>query len=325
MKPRQPLIADIQKFSVNDGPGFRTSVFLKGCSMRCAWCHNPETIAFESQIFWKSRLCMQCGTCARICPRGAANKPVPVEAAQAEGSTYYKIDHDKCDACMECVSACPYSAMEITGRTMSVDEIMTIVEQDMLFYKNSGGGFTLSGGDPTAFPDFSETLLREAKRRELHTCMDTNGHCAWSVFERVMPHVDIFLLDLKHLDDGPHREMTGVTNRRVLENMASLVKANAEVWIRIPFIPQFSDQIDYHQRVADFLVELPGSIARVDIIPFHNFCQTKYQWLGRDWRYRNVEAIESSSLAPYLELYKKNGLNATIGGSGFETDCKRSD
>lgn len=291
--------------------------------MRCAWCHNPETIKFDVQIFWKNRLCMQCGTCARVCPRGAANLPIPVEVAQAEDSTYYKINHDKCNSCMECVKACPYGALETTGRRMSVDEIMNIVEQDAPFYENSGGGFTLSGGDPTAHPDFSEELLRHAKKRGLHTCMDTNGHCAWSVFERLIPYVDIFLFDIKHLDDSLHRKMTGVTNKRVLENIGLLVKNKADVWVRIPIIPEFSDQIDYHVRVADFLSGLPGSIGRVDLIPFHNWCQNKYQWLGLDWRYRNVEAIEPSAIAPYLDCYKIKGLNTTIGGSGFEADANK--
>lgn len=292
--------------------------------MRCAWCHNPETIKFDAQIFWKSRLCMQCGTCARVCPMGAANLPIPVEVAQAEDSTYYKIDYDKCSYCMECVKACPYGALEITGRRMSVDEIMEIVEQDAPFYENSGGGFTLSGGDPAAHPDFSEELLRHAKKRGLHTCMDTNGHCSWSVFERLIPYVDIFLFDIKHLDDSLHRKMTGVTNKRVLENIGLLAKNKADVWVRIPIIPEFSDQIDYHVRVADFLSGLPGSIGRVDLIPFHNWCQNKYQWLGLDWRYRNVEAIEPSAMVQYLECYKNKDLNVTIGGSGFEADANRS-
>lgn len=318
MAARQALIADIQKFSVNDGPGFRTAVFLKGCSMRCTWCHNPETIAFDKQVFWRSRLCAQCGTCLKACSYGAINAPVPIEESRAEGSTYRKIDRAKCVNCMECVKVCPYNALQASGKLMTIEEIMNVVEQDQPFYENSGGGLTLSGGEPTAFPEFSLELLREAKRRGLHVCMDTNGHCDWKVMESLIPNIDIVLFDIKHLDDQRHRELTGVTNKKVLRNIEKLATKNVDVWVRVPVIPGVSHDFEYQRKVAKYLSSLAGKLSRVDIIPYHNWCQNKYEWLGLNWSYKIAESLERADVESYLALYLEAGLNATIGGSGFE-------
>ena len=175
------LFTDIQKFAVNDGPGFRTNVFIKGCPLKCAWCHNPETISPGKDLFWKSRLCVQCGVCLDACPRDAINAPIPPEEAQAEGSTYHKIIRDRCDLCMKCVDACRYGALEEVGRPMTIEEVLEEVEQDMLFYQNSGGGMTMSGGEPTMHSEFVGKLLVRAREKGIHIClipMDTvSGKC----------------------------------------------------------------------------------------------------------------------------------------------------
>jgi len=315
------LITDIQKFAVNDGPGFRTNVYLKGCPLRCAWCHNPETIFSNPEIYWKRRLCVQCGACLEVCPNDAINPPVDPVLSQQEGSPYCKIIRSRCDLCMRCVDACQYDALEIVGNPMTVEEILDEVEKDRPFYDNSGGGMTLSGGEPTAHLEFSDKLLRGAHKRLIHTCLDTNGYCGWSIMERLIDNVDIVLFDLKHLNSEKHRELTGASNDIILKNLALLTKAGTEIWVRIPVVPDFNDDIEYHRDVARFLVELPGKIARVDLLPFHNYCQHKYEWLGIDWKYRDVETVESSFLEIHAEVYREKGLVATVGGSGFETNA----
>ena len=312
------LITQIQRFAVNDGPGFRTNVFLKGCNLTCKWCHNPETQLLTPELYWKRRLCVQCGACLDVCPRDAINPPVPPEEAQREGATYHKIISERCDRCLVCVDACKYGALEIVGRPMSMDEILDEVEQDRPFYENSGGGMTISGGEPTVHMAFVEKLLDGAKARGLHVCLDTSGFCPWSDLERVAGKVDIILYDLKHLDSGAHEAMMGVPNDLILQNLSRLLEKGIDVWLRIPVIPGYSDGFDYHERVARFLAGLPGRLVRIDLLPFHNWCEDKYGWLGREWPMGEIQATDPADVDPLVDIYEEKGLNATVGGSGFE-------
>ncbi len=314
----QVLITDIQKFAVNDGPGFRTNVFLKGCALRCRWCHNPETIAPYPEIYWKNRLCYQCGACLDVCPNDAINPPIPPEESQSENVSYHKIKRDRCDRCFKCVDACPYGALTIVGKPMTIGEIINEVEKDRPFYDNSGGGMTLSGGEPTAHGDFAKELLSLAKEKGIHTCLDTNGFCDRKVLEKLIAYVDVVLFDIKHLDPEKHKNATGVTNKIILENLNMLLKTGKDIWIRIPVIPGFNDSMEFHEQASDYLFKLEGSIARVDLIPFHNYCQDKYDWLGIDWSLKNEESIEPSFLEIPADLYRQKGFFTTVGGSGFE-------
>jgi len=314
----QVLVSDIQKFAVNDGPGFRTIVFLKGCPMRCEWCHNPETMTPLPEIYWKNRLCVQCGACLEVCPNQAINPPIPPEQSMNMDTKYHKIIRERCDRCMACVDACRYDALSIVGKSMSVDEVLNEVEKDRLFYDNSGGGMTLSGGEPTFHADFSISLLKNARLRGFHTCLDTNGFCEWDTFIRVVEDADLVLFDLKHIDPVIHKKKTGVDNKIILRNLSLLSETGKEIWVRIPVIPGFNDTIDFHIRASQFLSQLPGQISRVDLLPFHNWCQDKYGWLGIDWPMKEVEATDPSFLEIPADLYIEKGLHATVGGSGFE-------
>ncbi|MCP4753504.1 MAG: glycyl-radical enzyme activating protein [Proteobacteria bacterium] len=312
------LITNIQKFAVNDGPGIRTNVFIKGCPLRCEWCHNPETLHPYREIFYKKRMCVQCGACLEVCPEDAIQPPVPPEVAQAEDSTYYKIIRDKCTLCMDCVEACKFTALEISGKPMTPQEILDEVEQDRPFYDNSGGGMTLSGGEPTAYPDFAQAILKEAKKRGIHVCLDTSGFCEWKVLEDLLGDVDIVLFDFKHVDVDRHREKTGVSNEKILDNLAKITQAGLETWVRIPIIPGYNDSMEFHAKAADFLAGLPGKIERLDLIPYHNYCQQEYGWLGLEWSLKDVMPMEPSFLEVPAEVYRERGLKTTIGGSGFE-------
>lgn len=314
----QVLITEIQRFAVNDGPGFRTLVFLKGCAMHCAWCHNPETIAPYPELYWKRRMCVQCGACLDACPQDAINPPIPPEESQKEGSSYHKIIRDRCNLCLDCVDACQFNALERVGKYLSVEEILDEVERDRPFYDNSGGGMTLSGGEPTVHVDFSCRLLKGAKEAGIHTCLDTNGFCEWKTLTQLIDHTDVVLFDLKHLDPILHKEKTGVSNEVILENLTLLTKTGKEIWVRMPILPGYNDSLEYHSQATEFLMNLPRKIDRIDLLPFHNWCQDKYGWLGIDWPLKEIEALEPSLLEIPASLYREKGFLTTVGGSGFE-------
>ena len=312
------LITDIARFAVNDGPGIRTNVFMKGCPLKCAWCHNPETIAAEPQLYWKRRLCAQCGACLDVCPKDAIMPPIAPERSGSEGSTYHKINRTRCDGCMKCVDVCRYEALQVTGKAMGLSEILDEVERDRPFYNNSSGGMTISGGEPTVHPAFTLELLKGARARSIHTCLDTNGYCDFSVLKEIAEYTDIVLFDLKHLDPARHLEKTRVNNSLILKNLELLCGTGSEIWIRIPVIPGFNDTIEFHREVSVFLASLDGHVTRIDLLPFHNWCQDKYSWLGIDWSYRETDALDPSFLEIHADVYRQYGLVTTVGGSGFE-------
>jgi len=310
----QTLISNVQRYSVNDGPGIRTNVFIMGCPLRCAWCHNPENIHASVDVYWKRTLCKQCGLCFSVCPKDAILPPVPVDEAMEDDSTYHKIDRAKCDKCMKCVEVCPYSALSKVGDTVSVKEVLDEVERDAPFYANSGGGMTVTGGEPTTQPEYLLELLEKGKERGLHICLDTSGYSSWDVLEKTMKYVDMYLYDLKHMDTEEHKRMTGVGNELVLENLRKLSEANQTIRIRVPVVPDFNDSLKNMREMAEFLVKLPNPVQGVDLLPFHNWCQDKYRWLDLDWSLRDLESMDPSELEDQKELIESYGLQCTIGG-----------
>ncbi len=309
----QALVTNIQRYSINDGPGIRTTVFLKGCRLNCAWCHNPECIDFGPEIYWKQSLCTQCGRCFSVCERGAVQPPICLEA-EGGNAHYHKIDHSRCDLCMACVEACIYGALARVGESRSVEEILDEVERDMPFYLNSGGGMTVTGGEPTAFPEFTLALLKGARERGIHTCLDTSGFCEWEVLDALRPYVDIFLYDIKCMSGKQHLLRTGVSNSPILANLTRLAEAGESIIVRIPVIPGFNDSVEHMEKAAEFLAGLGPSLIQVDLLPFHNWCQDKYRWLGREWPYRDVESLAVSEVDDLLDVMEEKGIVVTIGG-----------
>ncbi len=291
------MVFNIQRFSVDDGPGIRTTVFLKGCSLRCRWCHNPESIAIYPEIqFWRQR-CIGCGKCAGVCP------------AQAQGSKGSRrvFARDLCRRCGRCTEPCPTGALSLTGKMLSVEDVLDVVEKDRAFYASSKGGVTFSGGEPLLQKDFVQALLMASKRRGLHTAVDTAGNVPWESFAAVLPYVDLFLFDLKVLDDRKHRRFTGAGNRRILANFGMLPKGKVETWVRMPVIPGVNDSLAEAERMADFL-QAQGGVGLVELLPCHRLGAGKYESLGRRSPRAGWDPPPPETMAALAEIFKRQGL-----------------
>ncbi|MBI2907608.1 MAG: glycyl-radical enzyme activating protein [Chloroflexi bacterium] len=262
-------IFNIQRYSIHDGPGIRTTVFLKSCPLRCFWCQNPESQTLTAVVFLDRSKCTLCGRCVAVCPTGAATLN--------ERSS--QIDRSICDGCGQCVKVCPNEARRLVGKYLSVAEIMHEVMKDRKFYENSGGGMTLSGGEPTAQPKFCYALLREAKRQGLHTALDTCGCVRWATLEKILSYVDLVLFDIKHLVAAKHREATGRSNALILENAKKVARLKA-MRIRVPLIPGFNDSVEDIGATARFVRSELGPV-EIDLLPYNKMGEVKFERLDR--------------------------------------------
>lgn len=262
-------IFEIQRFSIHDGPGIRTTVFMQGCPLRCLWCHNPEGMEDGPLLSFMPEKCVGCGFCFRTCPQGAH---------RMEGNAHV-LDRSLCKACGLCAAECYAEALEWVGREATVAEVMNEVMRDLPFYETSGGGLTLSGGEPMRQPAFAEALLQRAKAENLHTCMETCAFARWEDFERVLPLTDLFLADVKEMDPARHRECTGAGNGLILENIRKLHDAGRQVLLRLPLLPGRNDREDHFAAVARFARGLPN-LAGVEIMPYHPLGTSKAERFG---------------------------------------------
>lgn len=255
---RSGMVFDIQHFSLHDGPGIRTTVFLKGCPLGCLWCHNPESWSAEPQMSWTPRLCINCGACVPVCPTGAQSM---------DESGRHHFDRAKCIACGKCAEVCPTRAMEISGRTMTVGEVMDRVLGDKPFYENSGnGGMTVSGGEPLMQADFTDSLLLEARAHGIHTAVETSGAGRPADVERIASHSDVILFDLKAAPDDYER-LTGLDYTTALRSLRAVAKSGTAVWLRLPLIPGVNDTEEHFINVAAIATEIKPE--RIDILPYH--------------------------------------------------------
>lgn len=292
------VIFNIQKFSVNDGPGIRTVVFFKGCPLRCAWCANPESQLAKVQVLWDQKKCIGCHHCLNICP----------EHAISLQNGRIHIDHMKCSSCLKCASECPGHALQKEGETKTVQEVLDVVMQDEVFYEESGGGITLSGGEMLMQPEFACQLLKAAKEEGLHTCCETTGFANEEVFTKVMENIDEILFDMKHWDPLKHKEGTGVTNERILTNMALAVKQGKSVLPRIPVIPGYNDSLKDAAEMAERLKT--AGLTRCQLLPFHQFGENKYHLLDQTYQYEDKEALHREDLQEYLREFTSHGVEA---------------
>ncbi|MHB1130766.1 MAG: glycyl-radical enzyme activating protein [Chloroflexota bacterium] len=310
-EPTKGLVFDIQRYSIHDGPGIRTLVFLKGCPLRCEWCCNPESQGAGPEIEFRSSLCQQCGHCLLVCPRGAVNVNLNVTDTAA------KIDRNACDACGLCAEGCPTGALRLVGRWLTVDDVMREVLRDAAFYRRSGGGVTLSGGEPLAQPGFAAELLRACYEHNIGTAVETAGLVGWPAFEQVLPYVETFLYDVKHMDDVEHRRLTGVSNRLILENLRRLRELDAAVILRLPLIPPLNTSAENLGATADLAAEL--GIKQVHLMPFHQLGKDKYRRLGLDYELAERPGLrdtpEGSALLGLAQTaFARRGLEVHVGG-----------
>ena len=290
-------VFNIQRFSTHDGPGIRTTVFLKGCNLHCFWCHNPESLIPVPQLQVFPEKCIGCGSCVDVCP---------VKAHLIEGETKV-FKRDLCRHCGKCADSCYSGSLVLTGEKKNVSEIMQIVEQDSLYYENSKGGVTFSGGEPLLSDSFLIDLLKASRSRSFHTAVDTALNIDWSKIKKIIPFTDLFLVDFKHPDTVAHRHATGVDNTLILENLKKLSVEHDHIWIRIPIIPTFNVDIHVLEKMAEFLCSL-DRIERVDLLPFHSLANGKYTSLGREYKASRLTVPSSEEMGNFRQLFRDYGL-----------------
>ncbi len=298
------LIFDIKKFAVHDGPGIRTTVFMKGCPLRCAWCHNPESWEREPEILFYEQRCIGCEKCFEACPSGALR----IE----DGKRVY--DRDRCRQCYACVQVCYAEATIKCGREVTVQDVMAEVEKDRPFYEHSGGGMTVSGGEPMMQEAFVFSLMKQAKETGIHTALDTSGFVRWEVLERFQEVTDLFLYDLKLVDEARHRACTGVSNQRILDNLKKLSRAGASLMIRMPIVPGYTDEEADIEAAGRFLSSLDGDRIRVRLLPYHRLAESKYERLEGVYPLKEVPAPPKERMERLRELLSGYGLDASVGG-----------
>jgi pyruvate formate lyase activating enzyme len=301
MQPRG-LIFDAQRFSLHDGPGLRTCLFFKGCSLRCDWCSNPESQRCASELAVFADQCFACGDCLPVCEPNA----LTLEA----GTLHWKAS--VCDQCGKCARACAANAIQIIGEEIGAPEAFARVLRDAAFFQQ-GGGLTLTGGEPTLQPAFGEAVLRLAREEGLNTAMETCGQAPWSNFERLLPYLDLVLFDLKHLDPVRHEQATGADNALILQNARRLAATGTPTVIRVPLIPEFNADREDLAAIAHFVSELE-TVREVHLLPYHTLGRGKYRALGRANPMGDLPPMKAEEAEAYAETIREYGLQVMVGG-----------
>ncbi len=308
----QGIVTNIQRFSIHDGPGIRTTVFLKGCNLRCFWCHNPETWSPKSEIQEFPSKCIGCGACLSVCPQGAHR--------MVDGVKLY--DRDKCVACGKCAETCYAEALVFTGKTMTMEDVLAEVLADRPFYATSGGGVTLSGGEPALQLDFSYEILARSKAEGVHTAIETDANYAWERLEKLLAVTDFVMTDIKHMDSAKHREVTGVPNERILDNHRRLMATDKPVVFRTPVVPTVNATPEEIGAIAAYIRDLAdlrkksGSSApppSLDLLPFHRLAGDKYRSLGLEYKAKDLPTPTKAEMTAFVELAAGYGIAVKSG------------
>jgi pyruvate formate lyase activating enzyme len=299
------LVFDIKRFAVHDGPGIRTTVFFKGCPLSCWWCHNPESINPKPELVLFEDKCIGCGRCFEVCPQKAH------EISPDGARVYHK---ERCILCGRCVEICYAEALVMEGEEMTVEEVMMELRKDSPFYENSGGGITLSGGEPMFQPEFALAILKRSKSESFHTALDTSGYAPWRLYEKVLPYVDLMLYDLKHIDPVAHKKYTGVSNEPILENLIKLDESGTPIEIRMPIIPTVNDGEEDIAETAKFLSAMKN-ITQITLLPYHKLGEAKYRRLGREYKLGELQPPDRGRMNEITERFRSHGFKVHISGS----------
>lgn len=296
-------ILHIQRFAVNDGPGIRTTVFFKGCPLACTWCHNPESQNIEAELLYFENRCIQCGDCAKLCSHGAIRL-----------NDHISTDAQRCIVCGRCCKECVANAREIAGSKMTVENVMWTINKDAAFYRQSGGGVTFSGGEPLMQADFLTALLAQCRNNGIHSAVDTCGYAPWSQLKKASRYADIFLYDLKIMDDERHMKFTGVSNTIILDNLIRLSHIKAAIHIRIPIIPGITDDDDNLNSIIDYILKLPTAVQSVELLPFHNIAVNKYNRLGKKNVFETTARPTKEKLTAVCNALTSANITVSMGG-----------
>ena len=295
-------VFDIQRFSLHDGPGIRTIVFLKGCPLSCPWCSNPESQKLKPEVLFNSDQCMECGKCYEVCKHNAIDNKLPK-----------RVDRNNCIGCGECTNVCMASALTLKGEKMSIEQLINILKKDSITYRKSNGGITLSGGEPLVQCKFATELLKACKSQGWHTAIETTGYCEEEVINSVFPYVDLTLLDIKSIDDQTHKKYMGVSNEKILRN-AKLIAELSQVIVRVPTIPSINATESDFAKIAEFARQL-HHVDTVNILPYHVYGDNKYGLLGREYPMdSSIKPLEPEEVIPFKQIVEKTGLKCVVNG-----------
>ena len=295
------LVANIQKFSIHDGPGIRTTFFLKGCPLRCRWCDNPETWEPYAQVMCIPVRCVECGKCVPVCPEGAISLSKESKVI---------IDRQRCNSCLKCVEVCKYDALRMIGREMTPEEVLKVVMEDAVFYQTSGGGMTISGGEPLMQPDFVAEVFRLCKQEGIHTTLDTSGFAQPEAVEKVLEYVDLVLLDIKHMNPPEHVKWCGVSNELILKN-AELMAKKREVRFSLPLVKGVNDSEKNLIETAEFAMSL--GVKAIDVEPLHKLAAQKYKFIGLESPFSDLEKFSDDEVEKVRRIFESYGLETTKG------------
>jgi pyruvate formate lyase activating enzyme len=302
-------ILEIQRMSTEDGPGIRTTIFFKGCSLKCGWCHNPESISAHPQVHWIANQCINCKTCLEVCPEGALS-------FDPDGN---RVDRDLCTGCGLCAEACPATALDQLGLEWQVDDLLAEVIKDRTYFEKSGGGVTLGGGEPTLQLQFNREFLIKLKELGIHTALDTCGMCTRDALQKLLPYSDLVLFDLKEIDSQKHQKFTGSTNDKVLENLLFVrdcMQSEArpeELWIRTPIIPNATATGENVRGIGRFITsKLDGLVNRWELCAFNNLCRDKYLRLDLDWEYKDQGLLSKLYMEKMAAIARNSGVDPAI-------------
>jgi len=314
---KKAVLFDISHYMIEDGPGIRTDVFFKGCPLRCKWCSNPFGLTKRVQLIYNKNKCVQCLTCVSACPR---NANVVVDGV-------VEIERDICISCGICCETCPNNARTVIGREYSIEEIFEKIQKDRVFYRRTGGGVTLTGGEVLLQVDAASRLLRLCRQDMISTAIETSGYGNWADLERLIDLSDLVFIDLKHMDDQTHKRLTGVSNQRILENIQKAAghcssKGRADLIIRVPVIPGMNDDETNLESSAKFLASLTG-IHEVNLLPYHRLGANKYDMVGLEYAEADIEAPASGQMKKYQEIFLKRGVQCSVGGGEIGINTRK--